>query len=299
MRNAIDLNRLAVFAAVAEAGSFTAAAERLSKPKSMVSQQISRLEAELGATLFTRTTRKVALTEAGNALFDECAPLLREMQAAVERLEAGRREPSGLLRLTVAADYAATVLAPLIVSFLARYPHMEVEVVTASEQLDLVAERLDLAIRMGWLKDSTLRAVPLGDFGQWVVASPAYLRKHAAPQTPGELAAHRWVALSLLRAPLQWTFGTPDGGQETVRVKAALRTNSTSALQGLVAAGAGVSTLPDFMVAEQVRDGTLQRLLTAYALPRAGIYAVYPDGRHLPAKVRAFIDHVRDALTAA
>ncbi|WP_432719905.1 LysR family transcriptional regulator [Jeongeupia wiesaeckerbachi] len=294
-----DLNRLALFAAVAETGSFTAAAERIGKPKSQVSQQVGRLEAELGVRLFTRTTRKVSLTEAGSALFDECAPLLNEMQAALARLDAERREPSGLLRLTVSAEYAATVLAPLIVSFVERYPKMEIDVVTASEQVDLVDARIDLAIRMGWLKDSSLRAVSLGDFGQWVVAAPAYLQRHGVPQRPAELVSHRWVALSLLRLPLQWTFTNPDGGTETVRVKAALRINSTAGLQGLVAAGAGMSTLPDFMVAEQVRTGLLVRVLAGFALPRAGIYAVYPDGRHVPVKVRAFIDHVRDALVAS
>ncbi|AOY02044.1 transcriptional regulator [Jeongeupia sp. USM3] len=299
MAMAHDLNLLAAFAAVAETGSFTAAAERIGRPKSQLSLQVSRLEAELGVRLFTRTTRKVSLTEAGSALFDDCAPLLREMQAALERLDADRREPSGLLRLTVSAEYAATVLAPLIVGFLERYPKMEIDIVTASEQVDLVDARLDLAIRMGWLKDSSLRAVPLGDFGQWVVAAPDYLRRHGTPQTPADLAAHRWVALTLLRSPLQWTFAAPAGGDEAVRVKAALKVNSTAGLQGLVSAGAGLSTLPDFMVAEQVRIGQLTRVLSGYALPRAGIYAVYPDGRHVPAKVRAFIDHVRDALVAA
>src|SRR5512140_1194383 len=169
------LHRLTVFIAVAEAGGFTAAAERLGVTKAMVSQQLSRLEAELGAMLFTRTTRRVTLTEAGSQLYAECTPLLRELDSVLDRVGQETEGLHGSLRLTASSDFVDAILASPLAEFAALHPKLQIELMASEEVLDLVGERIDLAIRGGWLRDSSLQATRLGAFEQYVLASPAYL----------------------------------------------------------------------------------------------------------------------------
>ncbi|WP_043648435.1 LysR family transcriptional regulator [Chitinilyticum litopenaei] len=291
-----DLNRLRLFVAVAETGGFTAAAVRLGLAKAVVSQQVARLEAELGVTLLTRTTRRVVLTEAGAAFLARCTLPLQQLEDAMLQLDAIAHEPRGVLRMTAPGDYAATVLAPALAAFRQRHPALSFDVIASHEILDLVEGRIDLAIRMGWLQDSSLRAVKLADFEQWVVAAPGPAA--ASVQHPLDLAQQDWIAVSLLPSPRVWQFAGPGGEACTVRMAAGSEANSPTTVQALVAAGAGMSILPDFMVRDAVAQGTLLRLLAQWQLPQAGIYAVYPAGRHLPAKVRGFIDFFRDWLAA-
>lgn len=292
-----ELKRLAVFAAVAEGGGFTAAAGRLGSTKAMVSAQVRRLEAELGATLFVRTTRRVSLTEAGRQLFEESAPLLRELEAVLDRAGGGSGGAlRGTLRLTVPGNYLAGGLAQRLARFAALHPQLQLDLVATDTVLDLVGEGFDLAIRGGWLPDSTLRAVRLGQFEQWVVAAPAYLARHGLPRAPQDLAGHRWVTLSLLRAPLTWTFTHRGGARRIVRMQPAARCNTPVAVQELVREGLGISALTDYMARADVEQGRLVRLLPGWTLPSGGIHAVYPSSRHVPAKVRALIDFLRQGL---
>ncbi|GLS04769.1 LysR family transcriptional regulator [Chitiniphilus shinanonensis] len=289
----IDLTRLALFVAVVDAGGFTAAAERLGLAKAAVSQQVARLERDLGVTLLTRTTRRVTLTEAGEAFYGECVPLLRQAETVLEHAAQDHAVPQGTLRVTASVDYAASVVAPLIAAFATRHPTLQIELIASNEVVDLVEARIDVAIRQGWLRDSTLRAVQLGSFGQWLLASPAYLARAGAIARPEELSAHRWIALNLLSAPLHWQFER-EGAAVPVRMRAPLRVNSPQVLRALLLSDAGVSVLPDYMAHEDVQAGRLVRLLPQWELPRGGIYAVYPASRHLPAKSRAFIDFVKE-----
>ncbi|WP_148714973.1 LysR family transcriptional regulator [Chitinolyticbacter meiyuanensis] len=293
----IDLNRLVYFMAVVEAGSFTAAAERLGVAKGMVSQQVARLERELAATLFTRTTRRVTLTEAGEQFYAECRPLLAGMEQAIERAGEGQQAPRGLLRLTAPTDYAGSVIAPVVARLAKLYPAMQIELIASNEVMDLVEARIDVAIRLGWLKDSSLRAASLGDFEQWVVAAPGYLA--AAPDIgqPADLAQHDWLALTLLSSPLAWTFTHLLGQQETVRMHGPIKVNSPQALQALLLNEAGIGVLPHYLAEQDVMARRLVRLLPEWSLPRGGIYAVYPASRHVPAKVRVLIDALRETLT--
>jgi DNA-binding transcriptional LysR family regulator len=159
--------------------------------------------------------------------------------------------------------------------------------------LDLVGEGIDLAIRGGLLlADSSLRAVRLGQFEQWIVAAPAYLARHGLPRAPRDLAGHRWVTLSLLRSPLTWTFSR-GGARRVVRMQSAARCNTPLAVQELVREGLGVSALTDYMVRADIGQNRLVRLLPGWSLPSGGIHAVYPASRHVPAKVRALIDFLR------
>ncbi|MDQ8023056.1 MAG: LysR family transcriptional regulator [Moraxellaceae bacterium] len=291
----MDLNRLRVFVAVAEAGGFTAAAERLGSTKALVSQQIARLEAELGVTLFSRTTRRVTLTEAGSELFADSAPLIAQAESALARVAQGGDALRGTLRITAPVDFAAGMVAPALARFAAEHPDMQFELVAADTVLDMVAARIDIAFRMGWLRDSTQRAVMLGEVQQWVVCTPAYLAAHGPISHPSQLAEHRWIALSLLPAPLSWRFQREDE-ELTVRMRASMRTDSPTTLKALVCEGAGITATADMVVQDEVKAGRLLRVLPDWQLPTAGIYAVYPPGRHVPAKSKAFIAAFREFL---
>ncbi len=283
-----NLNDLLVFSAVAQAGGFTAAAERLNVAPAKVSLEIARLEAQLGVALFTRTTRKVMLTEAGQALHLECTPLLAQLQQALDGLHATQDRLSGQLRIAAPVDHGAQTLALALARFAALHPDLQVDLRTSDRITDMVAEGIDVAIRMGWLRDSSQRAVRLGGFGQEVVASPAYLARAGIPQSPADLARHDWVALTLLPTPLTWTFTSANGGEQTVQVRARLKTDSAAALRSLVRHGAGITVLDQFSAAPELASGQLVRVLKGWQPPHGGLYAVYPPGRHVPAKAQAF-----------
>lgn len=286
-----DLNVLPVFAAVAESGGFTAAAQRLGIAKAKVSLDIARLEARLGVTLFTRTTRRVALTDAGKALYEQCIPSLRGLQDSLAHAAGGQGgELRGTLRISAAADYAAHTVAPAVAAFAALHPGLEIDLRTSDRIVDMLTEGIDVALRMGWLRDSSLRATKLGEFEQQLVASPSYLERMPRIEEPGDLAAHEWIALSLLPAPLTWTFASAKGKRRTVRVNARLRCDSVGALRALLLSGCGISVLDQFSTPELLRNAALVRVLPGWTLPHGGLHAVYPPGRYVPAKVRAFID---------
>lgn len=298
MSDKLDLNALEVFAAVAESGGFTAAADRLGLSKARVSLEVGRLEARLGLSLFNRTTRRVVLTDAGETVLARCVPLLREAHEVLEALSEGDGAAlTGVLRITLSVDFAVQ-LAPLLVAFSARHPALQLDLRTSDRVVDLVQEGVDVGLRVGWLRDSTLRAVRLGSFEQYVLAAPAYLAEHAAPSSPEALADHAWIALTLLRSPLTWTFRSPAGEERTVRMKARLRTDSGMSLRALLQQGAGVSILDQLSAEAGLRVGTLVRLLPDWSLPSGGVYAVFPPGRHMPAKVRALIAFLREDLVS-
>jgi DNA-binding transcriptional LysR family regulator len=292
--SSVNLNRLAAFAAVVEAGSFTAAADKLGLTKAMMSQHVSRLETELGVTLLARTTRRVTPTEAGTSFYADCARALQEMDAAIARVGGDADLPAGVLRLTASEDYGAEVVVPALAAFMEKHPAVRVDLVATDQIVDLVAGRFDLAIRTGWVREQGLRATRLGSFEQIVVAAPAYLKKHGVPKRPEDLAAHRWIALSILRAPLTLTFTAKNGKAQSVRVSAAVSTNATASLRGFLLQGAGISVLPDYMIGADAKAGRLVPLLPGWQLPTAGVHAVYPNVRYTSAKVRAFVDFFRE-----
>lgn len=289
MAGDVNLNRLAIFAALVRAGSFTRAAEELGMTKAMVSQHLARLEQELGVTLLVRSTRRMTLTEAGATFHADCVRILAEADAAIERVGETRDMPRGTLRLTASLDYGIAVLVPKLARFMRQYPAVQVDLVLSDHITDVIAERFDLAIRGGWLRDSTLRSTRIGGFRQLLVAAPAYLAEHGTPRRPEDLAAHHAIAMSALPAPLRWTFTAAGGIRRTVRPRAHAQANTASAVRSLVLAGAGLAVLPDYLVEEDIRASSLVALLAQYRLPEGGVHAVYP-GRKAPAKVRAFID---------
>ncbi|HIV72431.1 MAG TPA: LysR family transcriptional regulator [Candidatus Aquabacterium excrementipullorum] len=296
--DALNLNHLLVFAAVVESGSFTAAADRLGQTKARVSLVLRELEGQLGGSLLTRTTRRLALTELGQRVYGDCIPPLRSVQDTVAHLGRDDGPLSGTLRITAPVDHVAQSLAPAVARFAALHPALHIDLRATDQRVDLVREGLDLSIRVGWLRDSTQRALKLGGFEQWVLASPDYLHRRGTPRQPKDLAEHDWVALSLLPSPLTWTFAHARREAQTVRMNSRLRVDSGAALMALLEHGMGLSVTEQFAAAKALRERRLVRVLADWHAPFGGIHAVYPPGRQAPpARVRAFVEFYRAWLS--
>ncbi len=285
-----NLKRMAYFAEVVETGSFTAAADRLGITKAVVSQQVAKLERAFETTLLVRTTRSVRPTEEGRAFYERCARVLSEAREAFDGLEADDRAPTGLLRLTAPFDYGVAVVVPAIAEFHRRFPACTADLVISDRTLDPVEKDMELAIRVGWLTDSTLRARRIGSFQQILVASPALAARLDDDAEPGQVADLPFVANSVLRDPLGWTFSNGEGQQRSVRVSAALAIDATLGVLEAVRAGVGLSVLPDYAVQADLASGRLARVLPAWSLESGGIYAVTPATRFRRARVTAFLD---------
>ncbi|WP_330960914.1 LysR family transcriptional regulator [Photobacterium sp. 53610] len=293
MNNELDLNTLPLFIATVEAGSFTAAADKLGCTKTKISLNIKALENHLGAVLFNRTTRQVTLTDAGHQLYLACQPLLAKLGETLSEAGTSAQALSGTLRITAPVDHMALMLAPAAAAFGKRHPGLTVELRSGDKVSDMVREGIDLAIRMGWLKDSSLRAQKLGEFEQRVMASAGYLKEMGAPKHPSELKHHQWIEFSPLPSALTWTFEKA-GERVQVQMQSSFRVDNTSAMRSLIKSNAGLSVIA-MHLGEDEPD--LVPLFSDWQLPRGGIYAVFPPGAFIPAKVRAFVDFYRQWLT--
>ncbi|MBP1859455.1 LysR family transcriptional regulator [Rhizobium herbae] len=298
MQKATNLNRLAYFVAVVDAGSFTRAADYLGITKAVVSQQVARLEQEVGTTLLMRTTRRLQPTEAGRMFHARCVSILREAEDALGELAQGRTEPKGLLRITAPYDYGTSVIVPLVTTFTSRYKDCRVELNLSDRMVDLVADNMDLAIRVGWLADSNLQARRIGSFRQLLVGSPEFVGNVPALNEPADCSSLPFVANNALREPLEWTFTHRDGDVRSVRFKADIAINTTPAVMEAVRQGAGLSVLPDFLTTAGLLAGDLIPVLPEWQLPSGGVYTVYPAARFRPPKVSVFVDMLIAALKA-
>lgn len=290
MRAPRTLNRLVHYVAVVEAGSFTAAARQLGVTKAVVSEQIARLEQETGATLLSRTTRRVVPTDAGRAFHAHCAAILRQCEDAFEELEQTASLPKGLLRIAAPYDYGATVVAPAVAAFVRRYPDCNVALSLSDRTLDLVSEQIDLAVRVGWLQDSSLQTRTIGRFRELLVCGAGFATAVVRLADPKELEALPWVAHAAHRDPLQHSFVRDDGERRDVRIRSAIMIDAAPAVHQAVAAGGGLAVLPDFLVAADIAAGRLLPVLPDWRLRTGGIHAVFPPARFRPAKVRAFVE---------
>jgi len=292
----INLNRLVVFAAVVDAGSLSAAARRLGLAKTMVSTHMQRLEVEVGASLLVRTTRRLSLTDAGAAFHEATRQILRETEAAVAAAGEDTTDPRGTLRVSAAVDYCSNVIAPMAVELTRRYPQLKIEMIAEDRRADLIAEGIDLAIRVGRLADSSHQAVRVGSFEQWLIARPDLFAGRPLPEQPEQLAALPFLALTVLPNPLSRTFENVAGEKRTVRLDAAILSNTAIAVRRAALAGGGIAVMPDFAVAGDVAEGRLIRLLPAWSLPGGGIHCLFPQARHRPKKIRVFVDALREQL---
>ena len=296
MQEMTNLNRLVYFAAVVDAGSFTKAAEHLGITKAVVSQQVARLEQEVGTTLLMRTTRRLQTTEAGRIFHARCVSILRETEDAFSELAEARTDPKGVLRITASFDYGTSVVVPIVAAFTARYPDCKVELNLSDKAVDLIADNMDLAIRVGWLADSSLQARRIGSFKQLLVASPQFADRIEKLRDPKDLTALPFVANAALREPLEWIFTHDDRGTRTVRFQSGIAINTTPAVMEAVRHGGGMSVLPDFLALGEMSGGSLIPVLPAWHLPSGGIYTVYPAARFRPPKVTAFVDMLASAV---
>ena len=273
-----------------ETGSFTAAAERLGITKAVVSQQVARLEREFRTSLLVRTTRKVRATEVGHAFYLRCALILREAEHAFDELTETSAEPSGMLRLTAPLDYGVGVVVPAIAAFTIRYPACKVDAVLIDQTLDIMSSNIELAIRVGWLAETSQQARKIGSFRQLLVASPSMTSQVARLKRPDDIAALPFVANTALRDALSWNFSFNEIERQAVNVQASIFLDATLAVREAVCHGAGLSVLPDYAIADDLAAGRLIQVLPQWSLPSGGIHAVFPAARFRPAKVRAFVD---------
>jgi DNA-binding transcriptional LysR family regulator len=283
-------NALATFAKVVEQGSFARAADRLSVSTSAVSRQVAELEAHLDVRLLNRTTRRLSLTEAGQAFYERCVQLLADLEETESSVRSTALEPKGTLRMTCGVTFGERHLAPAIAEFAGLHPQVSFDVDLSDRVVDLVEEGFDLAIRIGAVGHQALVSRRIGSTQFVCCASPAYLARHPVPVTPADLEQHSCLGYTYAAVTNAWTFESRDGTRHTPRITPRHRLNNGRMLAEFAAAGLGIVLEPDFIVAPEVRSGRLQRLLTEYQPPRSPIAAVYPSRRHLSAKVRSFVD---------
>lgn len=290
----IDLNRLGIFVAVAETSSFSAAARRLGLPKSTVSRGVAGLEQELGVRLLHRTTRHVALSTAGAALRARITAPLAALGRSLADLPELEDQPSGLLRVTATVDFGAVVLAEIVAAFVARHPAVEVELRLSNAVVDMVAEGIDVALRMQSrsLADSSLIARRLAPLEMQIFAAPAYLTRRPALRTPRDLDQHDWVILEGA-GKLRLENGRRSA---TVSPKGRLRCDDMFFVHRALRAGAGLGVLPTFLADADVAAGLLARVLPRWKMPTGHVWMLTPTAKQLPRKVVAFREAVIEGI---
>jgi DNA-binding transcriptional LysR family regulator len=285
---------MTVFARVIELGSFVRAAERLGMSTSACSRHLAELEAHLDTRLLNRTTRRLSLTESGQAFYERCVQVLADLEEAEHAAAASGARPRGTLRLTCGISFGTRHLAPLVAAFAARHAEVQFDVQLSDRFVDLVEEGFDLAIRIGEAPGQNLIARRLGETRAVPCAAPGYLRAHGAPAVPADLARHACLTYEYLSPRNVWRFRDRDGKEHAVRVAGPVHANNGDLLAAAAVEGIGILMEPDFIVDADLRSGRLVRVLADYAAPTTGIYAVYPSRRHLSAKVRAFVDFLAE-----
>lgn len=289
MPNLPDLEGWAIFAAVVEHRSFTAAASALDLSKGTVSKALARLEKRLGTQLISRTSRTLTLTEAGRRLAPHAARLLGEASAAEEAACEESSALGGLVRLAAPMTFGIQHVAPAVTDFMAEHPAIRVDLSLNDARVDLVAEGFDAALRIGVLPDSSLIARKLADVAVHVVAAPAYIAGHGSPAHPAELSRHFGLCYANLDRPGEWRFRGPDGGDEIGRPQSRMISTSGEAMLPALRRGLGIAVLPDFIVAADLAAGRLVPILSGYAPPQVALHLVTPPGRLRPARVEALL----------
>jgi DNA-binding transcriptional LysR family regulator len=293
-----DLEGLAIFAKVVEIRSFAGAAAELKLSKATVSKAVSRIEKRLGARLINRTSRRLALTDAGRQLAGRAAHILAEGEAAEDAALAQATVPRGLVRLAAPMSFGVLHIAPLLPKFLATYAEVSVDLHLSDAMVDLVGEGFDAAIRIAALPDSSLVARRLCEMPRYLVGSPAYLNKHGRPKHPLHLAQHRCIGYSYTTAPDTWRF-TKNGKSATVRPSGPLRVNNGDAMMPALIDGTGLGILPEFILREALAAGRLERLLRDWSLPSGAAYWIAPPGGPRPKRVEVLADFLVEKLARA
>jgi len=297
LRN-LTFEHLLNYIAVVETGSFTRAAERRGIGKTTVSDSIQRLELELGASLMVRTTRRVNVTEAGAAFFETCREIVRLAEETVSVVSPSQDHLRGTLRVASSVEYSAIVLAPVLARMRSTHPRLRIELVSGDRHIDLIAEGVDVAIRLGELAESSHRAVRIGEYSKWLVASPDFVMRNPLPEDIGDAANLAFVGLSILRHPSRFELRRADGASRDIQFSAGLLADTVYACRAAVAEGAGIALLPDFSVSADLAANRLIRVYADWSTAPAAIHALLPPGRHTAPKTRALIDMLKPRLHA-
>ena len=275
------------FVYVAENESFTLASKKMGISTAQVSRQISALEKRLNIKLFYRTTRKVSLTEEGRIFYQHCRGVLDGLDAAELAVTNLQSKPQGRVKLTAPVTYGEQQILPLVNDFAVQYSELEVTANLSNQQVDIVEEGYDLAIRLGKLADSTLMAKKLGTRTNYVCAAPSYLEKHGIPHSLSELNKH-----NCLQGSLDYWHFVDNGKERNIRIRGRLRYNSGYSLTDAALKGLGIVQLPDYYVQQYIESGELITILDNYREPDEGIWAVYPQNRHLSPKIRLLVEYL-------
>jgi DNA-binding transcriptional LysR family regulator len=290
MRLHMNFNRMAYFAAVVDTGSFTAAADKLGITKAVVSQQVAKLEEEAGTALLVRNTRRIYLTDAGRAFHSRCSSILRDVEFAFDELAEGAEMPMGLLRIIAPVAYGHCLIVPAVAKFTELYPTCRAAVTLSDKGHDLIAEQIDIAIRIGDLADSSYLTRRIGSIHRYLVCSPVFAARVAEILQPEDLGILPFVANTALEEPYVWELTHQNGDVKTLHASAAIMVDAMPAAYGAALAGGGLAILPEYLVSEDILQGRLLRILPEWSVPTAGIHAIYPATRYRATKVRAFID---------
>ena len=283
------LKSLSTFVQVVENGGFSAAARRLNMSPTMASEHVQALESDLGARLLQRTTRKISLTEVGQAYYENAARILAELEEADRAAGALQSTPRGRLRLHV-GTHIVRFVTPILAEYMTRYPDLQVDLTMGERMVDLIEEGFDLAIRATVPADSSLVIRQLSAWRHVPCAAPRYLETHASPEHPSDLARHNCLRYAFYPYGDEWRFTGPKGEAVSARVKGTLRTNSAEALRIAAIEGIGIFLAPSFLVTEDLDAGRLVPLLDGYKPVAFAINAIYPTRHQVTAKVRAFLD---------
>jgi len=287
------LEAMSVFVRVVERGSFSAVARELGTTQPTISKQISALEQRLGGRLIARSTRQLSLTDEGQRYYQQCRDILAAIDNAEHSFQTGREAVAGPLRVASSVSFGRLQLAPRLRGFLQVHPQVSVDLQLSDQNVDLLSEGVDVAIRIGELKDSNLIARQIGLTRRLTVASPAYLARHPGPQTPEELAQHNCLLFTLLKQFDTWSF---DDGRYSVQVRGNVHSNNSEAIREMVLSGLGISLSPSWLYREDIDAGQVVQILPNYTPSSLPIYAVFPANRRQSARVRAFVDFLAEAF---
>lgn len=290
----MDLNDVAVFEKVAAFRSFTHAARTLGLPKSSISRAIARLESALDVRLFERGTRSVLLTAAGEVLRSRCKDGLTQIKEALESASGLASTPRGALRVSAGMGFGLNILGVQLPGFLQRFPQVSVSVNLTSQQIDLVSEGVDVAIRMGPLQDSALAATRLGQMSRYLCVAPAYIARRGCPRSLKELNGHDTIEMpSPTGRPRTWSF-TRNGATESVDVQPKISSNEALLVVRLIHEGCGIGIISGYLCAEAIESGKLEMLLPEWTAPPVDVSLVFPSRLKMPPTVRAFVNYMRE-----
>jgi len=285
------LSCMHAFVTVLEAQGFSAAARRLGVSKALISKQVNQLEEHLKVRLLNRTTRRISATSTGQAYFEQCQPLLAELEELDDAVQSNNTNPQGELQITAPITFAELYLMPIILNFCKQFPKLKMKIDLTDRFVDLIEERIDVAIRIGSLTDSSLIARKLGSMTMLVCASPDFLDKNGEPFEPQQLKDYCCITDRNYPGLNHWDLGS-GVNVASVEVESNIVVNSARVAREYVLAGHGIGLLPSFVIMDDIHKGKVKHILSNYPSESLGIYAVYPHRKHLSAKVRLFIDAV-------